>query len=149
MVIEHVVHDRPLARMQERLDHEGDLVGVVSTGTPDIVEDGVVENEETSGVEEVENEAGGDGDGDDAATTGVNGHADNTATTTPTETTAPTPAPSPPPKIKHKMLLHNNDNELLRIEEVSPAFRSLPFLFSSRVQCNCGFHLTRLVHCGL
>lgn len=118
LVIEHVVHDRPLARLQERLDHEGDLVGVAAPS-------GGVDDEEkgTSGVEgagEVENEAAGEGDGA-AATDGVNGHAADEGSTTPTETSAPTPvsSPPPPPKIKHKMLLHNNDNELLRIEEVS------------------------------
>lgn len=94
LAIEHVVQDRPLAKMQEALDHEGDADGEVNaTITPD------AEREDGSATSESEKKE---------ERKDFNGH----------DTEKPAIEAPRSPKVKHKMLLHNNDNELLRVEEV-------------------------------
>jgi len=84
LVIEHVVHDRPLAKMQEKLDLESEPAEMASS---------------PSGT--------ANGDVDANRRTEVNRHSDDNRA----ETTHPH-------RVKHKMLLHNNDSELQRIEDV-------------------------------
>lgn len=85
LVIEHVVHDRPLAKMQEKLDMESELGERASS--PVAIEKGDV----------VERNMDAEMNGHDGDNRTETGHSH---------------------KVKHKMLLHNNDNELQRVEEV-------------------------------
>lgn len=99
--------------MQEKLDHEGEgeSVGDALSATTGTLEN-MVEGKEKVAVAVADNEEVRNGNAS------VDSPANDQATTPPTPTEAVAPTPAPPPKIKHKMLLHNNDNELLRVEEV-------------------------------
>lgn len=88
LVIESVVHERPLAKLQEALDHEAEVGSTVT----DDKDKGIEANGE---VEKLIGDAlDGEVEDEDKVTV-------------------------PSQKVKHKMLLHNNDSELLRIEDAS------------------------------
>lgn len=113
MVIEHVVHERPLAKMQEKLDHEATEEDAAQQATTPGVEE--TDGEKTKKTSEKNEDESGETNGSreevDDPVAQVNGHAKE----------AEEKKPETPPrqvKVKHKMLLHNNDNELLRVEQV-------------------------------
>lgn len=112
LIVEHVVHDRPLAKMQEQLDSEA------GTDDEDDEEEKKTSEKATVAVAATDGEASPDGASAETPSeeSTTNGHA-------PTESAPHSPANETAhkhKKVKHKMLLHNNDHELVRVEEVCP-----------------------------
>lgn len=117
LVIEHVVHDRPLAKMQEKLDLENEPAETALVPTDKAHGEGVDDNKHTE----------------------VNGHGENNRTETPHSH-----------KIKHKMLLHNNDSELQRVEQVRSKNSGVAFFGTYRDNLHKGSHgCPSPILCGL